>query len=1586
MTEKDFLDVFPQLKVEPQLEELLGVVKVMKVATNPQKSYLRVYILSGQWIQKRYIYQLETAIKEQFFLSAPMQIKIIEKYQLSQQYTPENFLEVYRPSILLELKNYSILEYNMFATANISFSDPESMELEMVESVIAREREHELIHILEKIFCERCGFNLKVNPSYREPVESRTRRNSELRIQEEAKQIWLHSRISHKGEDGEEYDYESQQEHAGSEVQDEVPFVENGAGAAVSAAGGNMAGQGVNGGAAGPGAVGSGGAGPGAAGPGGFGPAGSGAAAGQGQRTPVGSAGKKKTGQYRGKSGGKGGRGGYGREGYGDGPRPLKRSDNPDVIYGQDFDDDTIAIDSIAGEMGEVTIRGQVTMVEPRDIRNEKTIFIFNMTDFTDTITVKIFMHTEQVPEMKELVKKGGFLKLKGVTSIDKFDHEITIGSVRGIKKISDFTSSRMDNSPEKRVELHCHTKMSDMDGVTDAAVLVKRAYQWGQPAIAITDHGVVQSFPEANHAYDDIVSDYRKTYQKEHPETTDKEMKSIYPPFKVIYGVEAYLVDDTKGMVTGNRGQSLDDTYVVFDIETTGFSPVSNRIIEIGAVKVEKGSIKDRFSVFVNPQVPIPFRIEQLTGINDGMVIEAETIDKVLPKFLEFSEGCIMVAHNASFDMSFIIENCTRLGIEKEFTYVDTVGMARMLLPGLNRFKLDTVAKALNISLLNHHRAVDDAGCTAEIFIKFTAMCKERDIENLDQLNENGKLSEHTIKKLPTYHAIILASGETGRVNLYRLISKSHLEYYNRRPRIPKSVYMQYREGLMIGSACEAGELFQALLRDEPQSEIARLVEFYDYLEIQPIGNNMFMLRDEKRDDITSEEDLRNLNRRIVKLGEQFKKPVVATCDVHFIDPEDEVYRRIIMTGKGFSDADEQAPLYLRTTEEMLKEFDYLGSEKAEEVVITNTNKIADMCERISPIRAGKFPPVIENSDGMLREICYNRAHELYGEDLPEIVSARLERELNSIISNGYAVMYIIAQKLVWKSNEDGYLVGSRGSVGSSFVATMSGITEVNPLSPHYYCEKCHYYDFDSPEVKEYTGRSGCDMPDAVCPKCGAPLVKAGFDIPFETFLGFKGNKEPDIDLNFSGEYQSKAHKYTEVIFGAGQTFRAGTIGTLAEKTAFGYVKNYYEERGVHKRNCEIDRIVQGCTGIRRTTGQHPGGIIVLPFGEDINSFTPVQHPANDVHTDIITTHFDYHSIDANLLKLDILGHDDPTMIRMLEDITGLDAQTIPLDNQEVMSLFKSTKALGIEPEDIGGCPLGCLGVPEFGTEFVIQMLQDTKPTSFSDLIRISGLSHGTDVWLGNAQTLIEENKATISTAICTRDDIMIYLIGKGLESELSFTIMEAVRKGKGLKPEWEKEMLAHDVPEWYIWSCKKIKYMFPKAHAAAYVMMAYRIAYYKIFYPLAYYAAYFSIRASAFSYELMCMGRERLEYYLADYKKRSDSLTKKEQDTLKDMKIVQEMYARGFDFVEVDLYKAQAHRFQVVGDKLMPALDSIEGLGDKAADAVVLAARDGQFLSRDDFRQRTKVSKTVIDFMDDLNIFGDIPESNQISLFDFA
>ncbi|CBK77846.1 DNA polymerase III, alpha chain, Gram-positive type [[Clostridium] cf. saccharolyticum K10] len=1035
-------------------------------------------------------------------------------------------------------------------------------------------------------------------------------------------------------------------------------------------------------------------------------------------------------------------------------------------------------ISQIEGEVGEVCIRGKILTTEIRELRSGKQLFIFTITDFTDTIGVKIFAKEEAVEDLKKATAAGQFVRLKGVATIDRFDGELTLGSIVGIKKCEDFTGKRVDNSPVKRVELHCHTKMSDMDGVSEVKDIIKRAKKWGMDAIAVTDHGCVQAFPDANHAV----------------EKGDG--------FKVLYGVEGYLVDDLKQLAEDSRGQSLDHTCVVFDIETTGFSPLKNRIIEIGAVKVENGKIVDRFSTFVNPEVPIPFEIEKLTSISDNMVLGAPKIEEVLPKFLEFCSDAVMVAHNASFDMSFIRHNAMIQGKSFEPTVLDTVSMARFLLPNLNRFKLDTVAKELRISLENHHRAVDDAGATAEIFVKFVEMLKSRGIENLDELNEQSRMSVETIRKMPTNHIIILAKNDVGRINLYRLVSDSNLVYYAKRPRIPKSQILKYREGLIIGSACEAGELYQALLRGVPEAEINKIVSFYDYLEIQPLGNNAFMLRDEKST-VKTEEDLKDLNRKIVELGERFNKPVCATCDVHFLDPEDEVYRRIIMAGKGFKDCDDQAPLYLRTTEEMLREFEYLGSDKAEEVVITNTRKIAAMCERISPVRPDKCPPVIPNSDEMLRNICYNRAHEMYGEDLPKIVVERLERELNSIISNGFAVMYIIAQKLVWKSNEDGYLVGSRGSVGSSFVATMSGITEVNPLSPHYYCTNCHFYDFDSEEVKKFSGMAGCDMPDRLCPVCGKPLKKDGFDIPFETFLGFKGDKEPDIDLNFSGEYQSRAHDYTEVIFGKGQTFRAGTIGTLADKTAFGYVKKYYEERGQRKRACEINRIVTGCVGVRRTTGQHPGGIIVLPHGEEIYSFTPVQHPADDMTSKTITTHFDYHSIDHNLLKLDILGHDDPTMIRMLQDLTGLDpVRDIPLDCKEVMSLFQSTEALGITPDDIGGCPLGALGVPEFGTDFAMQMLLDTKPKYFSDLVRIAGLAHGTDVWLGNAQTLIQEGKATIQTAICTRDDIMVYLISRGLEEGLSFTIMESVRKGKGLKPEWEEEMTAHGVPDWYIWS----------------------------------------------------------------------------------------------------------------------------------------------------------------------------------------
>ena len=1500
---KAFREAFPTLKLEEELEGLLDTTEVTKISANHEHTHIRIYLRAKRLIFKKNIWKLEKAITEQIFQNRAIQVKIIESYELSEQYTPKSLIEVYKDSILDELNAYSVLEYNLLRTADMEFPEEDRLILTMDETIIAKTRTDEIIEFLEKVICERCGMNLKIFPQYRKPQESKYRKNSEEQIRQEVAGIVARTKLVMEGKS-----QETEEKEKTVETEEKTKTIAKTAG--------NRADTSKNG-------------------------------------TNYAKPKQKfeKRGEFRRKFESANG----------------KKSMNPDVIYGRDFDEESMEIEKIDGPIGEVVIRGKILSVDTREIRNEKTIIIFSVTDFTDTIVLKIFAGNDDVPELLKEISGGKFVRVKGVATIDKFDSELTIGSIVGIKKCADFTTVRMDTSVEKRIELHCHTKMSDMDGVSDVKDIVKRAMKWGHKAIAITDHGDVQAFPDANHTV---------------PSDSD---------FKVIYGVEAYLVDDLKGMVTDSQNQDLDADYVVFDLETTGFSPETNRIIEIGAVKVQNGKIVDKFSTFVNPQVPIPFRIEQLTSINDSMVIDAPVIADILPEFMKFCEGCVMVAHNADFDMSFIKKNCQRLDIPCKPTIVDTVALARVLLPNLNRFKLDTVAKALGVSLENHHRAVDDAGCTAEIFVKFIEMLRERGMSTLDEVNAMGTSSVQNVQKMPTYHAIILATCDQGRTNLYKLISLAHIKYYHRRPRIPKSEFIRYRDGLLIGSACEAGELYRAILNGRPEEEISRLVNFYDYLEIQPLGNNAFLVRDEDSP-VASNDDLIEINKKIVRLGEQFHKPVVATCDVHFLDPEDEIYRRIIMAGQGFKDADEQAPLFLRTTEEMLKEFAYLGSEKAEEVVITNTNRIADMCEKISPVRPDKCPPVIENSDQMLRDICYNKAHKMYGDPLPEIVQERLDRELNSIISNGYAVMYIIAQKLVWKSNEDGYLVGSRGSVGSSFVATMSGITEVNPLHAHYLCKHCQYSDFDSDLVKSFSGRSGCDMPDKLCPRCGKPLSKEGFDIPFETFLGFKGNKEPDIDLNFSGEYQSKAHKYTEVIFGEGQTFKAGTIGTLADKTAFGYVKNYYEERGVHKRNCEIDRIVLGCVGVRRTTGQHPGGIVVLPMGEQIYTFTPVQHPANDMTVDITTTHFDYHSIDHNLLKLDILGHDDPTMIRMLQDLTGVDPTQIPLDDKAVMSLFQDTSALGITPDDLVNCQLGALGIPEFGTDFAMGMLIDTQPKEFSDLVRIAGLSHGTDVWLGNAQTLIQEKKATISTAICTRDDIMIYLISMGLDSEESFKIMENVRKGIVAKgkcdkwPEWKQDMIDHNVPDWYIWSCEKIKYMFPKAHAAAYVMMAWRIAYCKVFYPLAYYAAYFSIRATAFSYELMCQGKEKLEGYMHEYEKRKDELSKKEQDTYKDMRLVQEMYARGFEFLPLDIYKSEPHHFQIVDGKLLPALNTIDGLGDNAAVAIAEAAKDGIFLSKDDFRERTKVSKTTIELMSDLGLFGDMPESNQLSLFDFG
>ena len=1454
-----FFEVFPVLKLNKGLADLLEEAVVEKITSSQIKKRIRVYVKSCRLLTYDQIRHIEYQIENQLFENTGVCVDVIDRYELSGQYTPERLMTIYFDSFEAELKDYSDLEANIFHKAKKEFSDPNRMTLTVEDNFITAARIEGIRDRLIRIFQDRFGFFVDISIAYEEKQKSRQAEYAEETFQREVDTI-----VQNYAE------AEAAIKEKQAKIEEQKPAKDF-----------------------------------------------------------------KKENTYI-----------------------KKKLVDPDIFYGRPFEGDEMPIAEITDEIGEVIVRGKIIQVETREIRNEKTIIMFAVTDFTDTIMAKVFTKNEFLPDLLANLKKDTFIRMKAMAVMDKFDHGVALNSVMGIKKIPDFTEKRMDLSPVKRVELHAHTTMSDMDSVADCKKMLKTAMSWGHKAMAITDHGVVQAFTDANHCV----------------EGTD---------FKPIYGVEGYLVDDLKPIVFDSENQDLDSRFVVFDIETTGFSAVNDRIIEIGAVKVEGGRIVDRYSTFVNPERPIPFEIEKLTGIHDGMVEDAEVIEDVLPKFMEFCQDCIMVAHNAEFDMSFIRENCRRQGIERKFTVVDTLAMARSMLPDLKNYKLDTVVEAVGGSLENHHRAVEDAESTADIFVKFVARLKNMGVTDLDTLNSMSQMSNNAIKKLKTYHVIILAQNDVGRINLYRLVSWSHLDYYARRPRIPKSLLQKYREGLIIGSACEAGELYQAVLNGRPEDEIARIVNFYDYLEIQPIGNNLFMIESEKIPQIQSREDLMEMNRKIVRLGEQFHKPVCATCDVHFLNPEDEVYRRIIMTGKGFDDADRQPPIYFRTTEEMMEEFMYLGAQKAEEVVITNTNYIADQIEKISPVRPDKCPPVIPDSDKTLRTICYDKAHALYGENLPEVVVERLERELNSIIGNGFAVMYIIAQKLVWKSVADGYLVGSRGSVGSSFAAFTAGITEVNSLPAHYLCPNCKYVDFDSDYVKSFSGRSGCDMEDRNCPVCGQPLSKEGHDIPFETFLGFKGDKEPDIDLNFSGEYQSKAHDYTEVIFGKGQTFRAGTIGTLAEKTAYGYARGYFEDHHVEKRSCELTRLASSCVGVRRTTGQHPGGIIVVPLGEEIYSFTPVQHPANDQTTRTITTHFDYHSIDHNLLKLDILGHDDPTMIRMLQDITGVDPTSIRLDDPEVLSLFHGLEALHIKPEDIGGIDLGSLGIPEFGTDFVMQMLRDTKPKAFSDLVRISGLSHGTDVWLNNAQTLIKEGKAEISTAICTRDDIMIYLINKGVESEQSFKIMESVRKGKGLTPAWEKVMKEHDVPDWYIWSCKKIKYMFPKAHAVAYVMMGIRIAWFKIHHPLAYYAAFFTIRATAFDYELMCQGKENLEKHLKLYKS-NPNLTAKEKDTVRDMKIVQEFYARGFEFLPIDLYKSEAVKFTIVDGKLLPPFSSIDGMGGIAAEALYLAAKGEPFMSKDDIAQRAKVSRSTLDVMGELGLLGDLPESNQLSIFD--
>lgn len=1229
------------------------------------------------------------------------------------------------------------------------------------------------------------------------------------------------------------------------------------------------------------------------------------------------------------------------------------------ILFGKEFTGTPVKIvdTKIPGES--VIVEGNIFNIEPREIKGEKYIVSFDITDKSDSTTVKFFVKRSVFDnELKDKIKKDAYLRVQGEVQFDKYAKEINI-MAKAIMT-AQAPPPRMDTAEEKRVELHLHTQMSSMDGVTPVKTYIKRAIEWGHKAIAITDHGVVQAFPDAMNAAD----------------------KS---DLKVIYGVEAYLIDDLGNAVFSPRGQNLDDTYVVFDIETTGLSKEKEMITEIGAVKVADGKIIERFSTFVNPQRPISAEITKLTGITDDMVKDAPTIENVLPEFLKFCEDTVLVAHNASFDTGFIRIAAERAGLgELHHTIVDTLELARALLPELNKHKLDIVCEHLGVTLNGHHRAVNDAEATAEVFIKFLDMLAEKKIFTLDEINV---LASRTVnyKKLRAYHAIILVKNYTGLRNLYELVSMAHIDYFFRRPRIPKSKFMQMREGLILGSACEAGELYRALLDGEPKQRIEELVHFYDYLEIQPLGNNKFMIDSPRVENIHSMEDIKNMNRKIVELGETYGKPVVATCDVHFIDPDDAAYRKIIMAAEGFPDADNQPPLYFRTTDEMLAEFDYLGEEKAREVVITNTNLIADQIEKIKPIPDETFPPKIEGADEQLRQICMDKAHSIYGDPLPPLVQERLETELNSIISNGYAVLYIIAQKLVWKSVADGYLVGSRGSVGSSFAANMAGITEVNSLPPHYVCPNCKYSDFDSDLVKSYAMEeaSGCDMPDMNCPKCGTLMHKDGHDIPFQTFLGFEGDKEPDIDLNFSGEYQQTAHAYTEELFGVGHVFKAGTIGTLADKTAYGFVKKYFDEREITAHNAEITRLMNGCTGVKRTTGQHPGGLMVVPSDHNIYEFCPIQRPANDVNSTVTTTHFDYHSISGRLLKLDLLGHDDPTVIRMLYDLTGVNPQTVPLGDPATMSLFESPEALGVTAEDIG-CETGTLGIPEFGTKFVRGMLLDTKPKTFADLLRISGLSHGTDVWLGNAQTLIENGTITLKETISTRDSIMIYLINKGVDKKKSFKIMEKVRKGKGLTDEDIADMKAADVPDWYIESCQKIKYMFPKAHAAAYVMMAFRIAYFKINYPEAYYATYFTVRAcDDFDYSCMCKGMDVAKAAMREIHAKGMEATAKDKAKMTVLELIVEFYARGFKFLPIDLYKSDSRKFIVTEEGLIPPFNSLQGLGTNAAQSIVDGRAAGEFHTIEELKERTSLGRSLIDLLKENGVLNGIPETNQLSLF---